>query len=683
MLVGAIYTLQRCETIEELDAAKVWLRDYIDTCDELNGGTLRNLVQTFFQLKIDIVERWVRAFRMGKPHFNIISSSRIEGEFSWLWYLRLTSASTLCKSIMKIRWAASRRHHKKQKSIEDWMSTTLKKTNPPHILAENWAWLDKVMTPHHFKKIVHNITDARNYHFQLTKLSEDAIEFTVWRTNYDQEPSDAADLPGVESGEEEEDAEDSSSGSSDEEGAEPEPVEVQGRFFFEGRASTLEETSSARTQPANVRMEPFLYRHIRKVVLTKCGSHYVVTCTCANCEAACIPCTHMFLIIEYVAPILKMSELNWHRRTKKSYYSKALFEVESGVCLRDLVHSDSALPKIASATIELWLQKNTDAPLTEGIPCEGLVNPHDFNDGDGDDGGGGEAATARASARRGLGPRRKSAPDKAAADTLYWNITECLGKQHPIYKDFCDILTDFRNDLERRGIEHAGPGKRDRIRGFWEPPKGSSKRAKVATAPATAAAPVSKKQKSAAPDDTALSAQQVPPRTPGTAADNDTSDEGGGEDGYEGVSGEAARNHLLEHGPSKGDILEIYPDLKDKRAGHRWFMIVKKPDVVQVLGKPAIESCRWCATNSLLPCKKFTDPTPCHIKNVKAWGLQSATLFKACAPAADTAPTRTVIMDSIKRYEVVSQPWLEHAESCTCRMCSGLPSYKQQGKKDQ
>ena len=108
MLVGAIYTLQRCETIEELDAAKVWLRDYIDTCDELNGGTLRNLVQTFFQLKIDIVERWVRAFRMGKPHFNIISSSRIEGEFSWLWYLRLTSASTLCKSIMKIRWAASR-----------------------------------------------------------------------------------------------------------------------------------------------------------------------------------------------------------------------------------------------------------------------------------------------------------------------------------------------------------------------------------------------------------------------------------------------------------------------------------------------------------------------------------------------------------------------------------------------
>ena len=179
----------------------------------------------------------------------------------------------------------------------------------------------------------------------------------------------------------------------------------------------------------------------------------------------------------------------------------------------------------------------------------------------------------------------------------------------------------------------------------------------------------------------ALSAQQVPPRTPGTAADNDTSDEGGGEDGYEGVSGEAARNHLLEHGPSKGDILEIYPDLKDQRAGHRWFMIVKKPDVVQVLGKPAIESCRWCATNSLLPCKKFTDPTPCHVKNVKAWGLQSATLFKACAPAADTAPTRRV--DAINRREVISQPWLDHAESCTCRMCSGLPSYNQQEKKYQ
>ena len=231
-----------------------------------------------------------------------------------------------------------------------------------------------------------------------------------------------------------------------------------------------------------------------------------------------------------------------------------------------------------------------------------------------------------------------------------------------------------KDDLQRRGIEHTGPGKRDRIRGAWE---GKDKKAKRVPSAATTTESGAAQN---AVTGSVLSAQQAPPRTPGTAPDDGTSD-GGGEDGYEGVTGKAARRHLLEHGPSKGDILEIFPDKAAERAGHRWFMIVKKPDVVEVKGKPSIELCRWCGTNSLLPCKIYTDPTPCHIKNVKAWGLPSATLFKACAPAA---PSQKVIMAAIQRFEAVSQPWLDHhGESCTCRLCSGLPSYNQQGKKDQ
>lgn len=136
-LVGAIYRLARCETIHEFEEAKLWLREFINTCSDFQQGTLRNLIQTFFQLKIDIAERWVKAFRMGKGHLDIMSSSRIEGEFSWLWLLRLTSASTLCKSVVKMRWGAQRRHHKKQKSIEDWTSTTLKKKCPPDLKAED------------------------------------------------------------------------------------------------------------------------------------------------------------------------------------------------------------------------------------------------------------------------------------------------------------------------------------------------------------------------------------------------------------------------------------------------------------------------------------------------------------------------------------------------------------------
>jgi hypothetical protein len=174
------------------------------------------------------------------------------------------------------------------------------------------------------------------------------------------------------------------------------------------------------------------------------------------------------------------------------------------------------------------------------------------------------------------------------------------------------------------------------------------------------------------------------PRTPGTATDDETSDEGG-EDGYEGMSGKSARDYLQEYGPSKGDILEIHPDVAAKRAGERWFMIVQKPNVVYVNGEngrrePSIESCRWCRTNSLRPCNIFTDPTHCLIRNVKAWGLSSATLFKKFAPAP-AAPTRKV--DPIKTREEISQPWLKHDESCTCRMCSGLPAYKQQGQKDE
>ena len=103
-LVGAIYRLQRCETTHEFEECKLWVRDFINACRELDGGTLRNLVQTFFQLKIDIAERWIKVFRMGIAHLNIVSSSRIEGEFSCLWLLRLTSALTLCKSFVKLRF---------------------------------------------------------------------------------------------------------------------------------------------------------------------------------------------------------------------------------------------------------------------------------------------------------------------------------------------------------------------------------------------------------------------------------------------------------------------------------------------------------------------------------------------------------------------------------------------------
>lgn len=233
--------------------------------------------------------------------------------------MRLTSALTLCKSFVKLRWAANRRHHKKQKTIEDWMSTTLKKKNPPSITADDWAWLDLVMTPHYMKKIVSNLVAGRDYTFQLTALSEESIEFSVWRLHYEEDPCESGEAPADDAdGDGDEDAMEQGVDGSEAGGDHLVAIEEgdavpKGNFFFQ--ASTSPDEPQVLHETA--RAEPFLYRHIRKVKLMKQGDYYVVTCSCATCDAECSPCTHMFLIIGYVAKGLKLSELPWHPRTTK------------------------------------------------------------------------------------------------------------------------------------------------------------------------------------------------------------------------------------------------------------------------------------------------------------------------------------------------------------------------------
>ncbi len=627
-LVGAIYRIQRCQSFEELEEAKIWVREFIDTCPDLNSGTLRNLVQTFFQLKIDIADRWVKVYRMGRPHFNIVSSSRIEGEFSWLWLLRLTSASTLCKAIVKMRWAADRRHHKKQKSIEDWLSTSLKRKHPDQMHAEDWAWLDKNMTPHHMSVIVKNILAADNYAFQLTGLSDTAIEFSVWRTNYEEEPAETDHAPAADAEEQNED--DVAAANIEADGligedpdAAQEAVAPEGDFFFQGKRAVADGAQKSSEQP--VRLEPFLYRYIRKVTLRKEGSHYVMSCTCTNCEAVCSPCAHMFLIFGHVAPTLRLCQLKWHPRTTKSHYFNALFE-EAMVPLRQLVHTvvgATAHPRIESSLVENWLLRNTDAPSTEGVPPAGRLSA-DFEHFDDNDGEVGAASTSKSKSKQAASIRRPAAPDKVAADHLHWQITECLGKQHAVYKEYSAHLESFRDDLVRRGIETAGPGKHNRQKAYYEG-DGKTKKQKQEAAAKPAAA---RTNPAATHQPVAL-----PYRTPATAPHN-PQEENGGDDGFEGMTGENARNILLEYGPDKGDIVELFPDAQGKRVGDRWFMIVKNPELIQVNGKTSIKLCRWCKTNSLQPCTTWKDLTHCHIENVTAWGVPTATIFKNLPVAA-------------------------------------------------
>jgi hypothetical protein len=554
---------------------------------------------------------------MGLSHLNIMSSSRIEGEFSWLWLLRLTSASTLCKSVVKMRWASHRRHHKKQKSIEDWLSTTLKQKCPQGLKSTDWLWLDKVMTPHHMKAIVKKILAASNYASQLTALTPDVIEFAVWRSIYDDDPCDSEDDHGP-AEEVEEDGDVDADAIQPDDAPEvddaTQPVNVpDGNFFFEGARNTEGVSEHAhQEQPSKVptRLPPFLYRHIRVVKLVKEEGSYRVTCSCDGCHAVCSPCTHMFLIFEHVAPDMTLAQLPWHPRNTKIHYLSALFENDSCPLtnLIQTVVTSSPVPKIPSHFVETWLEKTTHAPSSDGVPRGGRLDEQ-YEACDDFDGDVGAFETERSSHVRPTSTRRQQPPDKVAADLLHWQVTECLGKQHSVYKEYCEVIKNFRDDLQRRGIEYSGSGKRFRTKAFWE--GGSAHK-------------IDKVSKVARGDEHPSPSEVT------------------------GMLEEVAREHLLAFGAAVNTILEIHPDAKARRAGQRWFMIVKKANVVKVEGKSSIESCRWCKTNTLQPCPIFKDLIHCNIQEVKAYGVRDAPIFKdvitklrviADPPAPDPAPS--------------------------------------------
>jgi hypothetical protein len=93
-LVSAIYKCQRCESDKEFDAMKQWIFDYIDSHPDLHAVLQRRL-REFFTRKFHEMRHWIRMFRLVVRHLNIISSSRIEGEFGGVNFLRLHSNITL------------------------------------------------------------------------------------------------------------------------------------------------------------------------------------------------------------------------------------------------------------------------------------------------------------------------------------------------------------------------------------------------------------------------------------------------------------------------------------------------------------------------------------------------------------------------------------------------------------
>jgi hypothetical protein len=113
-----------------------------------------------------------------------------------------------------------------------------------------------------------------------------------------------------------------------------------------------------------------------------------------------------------------------------------------------------------------------------------------------------------------------------------------------------------------------------------------------------------------------------------------------------GLTGKRARLYIQQTGPTVDDIVEIHPDDKARRAGQRWFMIVKKAKMITVEGKECIESCRWCQTNTLQPCTIWKEGTHCRLENVRAYGVRDAPIFKDLV-TVQTAVPRTVVLAKV------------------------------------
>jgi hypothetical protein len=327
--------------------------------------------------------------------------------------------------------------------------------------------------------------------------------------------------------------------------------------------------------------------------------------------------------------------------------------------------------------------------------------------------------------------RPPPAPDKAASDQLQWQITECLGKQHPIYKEWVKIQMCFRDDLMRRGVEQAGPGVKNRIRAFWEPAKKQSRVensaensakitssrgsaasaarplsaiATIATATATTATPwvemPNYKDKSPLTQNyvlqkvsqnvasvpfsvlhDAMKNASVPGavhaqnkdalielmakynckfnalptpviyngnKTPAASQSQEIQNR------LLGLTGKRARDYLQQTGPTVDDIVEIHPDVKARRAGQRWFMIVKKAKMITVEGKECIESCRWCQTNTLQPCTIWKEGTLCRLENVRAYGVRDAPIFKDLVTVHTAVPQSVVLAKVAQLNQLVA-----------------------------
>jgi hypothetical protein len=179
--VNAIYKMQKCESVAELEECKRWIAAFITAAPDLNAD-LKRSVRMFFQRKYALRRQWVLAFRMKRRGFNVSASSRVEGEFGVLNRLNLSGALNFRTGITKMRYSASSRHLKKRYRAERWSSTKVVRGSTSCMSSIEFQKLDKLLTPFYRNCVEKQVTASNTYlKAQLIQVNgHQELIFRVW-----------------------------------------------------------------------------------------------------------------------------------------------------------------------------------------------------------------------------------------------------------------------------------------------------------------------------------------------------------------------------------------------------------------------------------------------------------------------------------------------------------------------
>jgi hypothetical protein len=603
----AIYRMQLCESESEADACFKWISCYVKNTKDIARKSLRKQVLKFFIRKFKKRGQWVLAYRLRERTLDLKSTSRVEGEFSGVHTMKLSSKMGLQKGFHKLRFYADRRRVKKTRLCQEAVSkTSIKKSKV--MTDDEWSFLDSILTPYYCRKVEAQAARAIVMKNQLVAASETQVSFKVWcehneddlADNHQDEASDGSQSDSSDAGSVNSQA--SGSAKNDESEDESRSRKNPTSIIADSDSVKSDEISSCASEGVDD-FRPFKWRRVRTVVCDLVEGTFLMKCDCGYMDRTCIICRHILCILREVLKNWGFKLQLWPRRLLKKFYYEVITTLKAvGGC--DTVAFGN-IPKEA-----LMSFCSSVEPSSVGVPREGPVDVvHDNycdNDLDFD--------TGTQNQPLGVLPQKISTNKKGKSHNdcveKFTAIMHDLKGDRAGRSDFYDVMRQFQNQ-RGRGSVSARPGapETERTRGISDKRKGTSKPKPKSNHPALLVAVKDGASKPKRRRDE----EEEPIKSKKKRASNVVQDK----KGYE---GDDAIHHLTRHGAKPGWVLECYPNPKGVKNGERWFMIVENGlKITNSKGEPCIQCCVWMKTNSIT--ERFgNEKEPCVIESVLACG---------------------------------------------------------------